>query len=96
MQAYLIVTTDQRISSTLVQSYEFVHSAEKCPVAVTTVFTQKKVCTLHQFHFSDPEGKIKASRDPFAVSQPVHEVLTEICQWQTDHNFSICKNMQLP
>lgn len=33
----------------------------------------------------------KASRDLFATSQPVHHVLTEICQWQTDHNFSCAR-----
>lgn len=59
MQAYLIVTTDPK-NILYLGTIIWVHSlCKKCPVTVTTMFRQKKLHMLHQFHFSDPGGKKK-------------------------------------
>lgn len=99
MQARLIVTTQP--NSILLSCHNDVHVCSpykkfpvKFPVAVTTVLRQKELHILHWFHFSDPQGKMRADRDPPPTSKPVHQVLTEACLWQSDQFLHMHKEQQ--
>lgn len=94
MQACLIVTTQPK--SILLSCHNDVHllTLQKNSSEICSCCAQRELHILHWFHFSHPQGKMRADGDPPLTSEPVHQVLTEACLWESDQFLHMHREQQ--